>query len=68
MTDEQRMVRDLRAAEVARRKLHESEQERAAALRELVVRALDMGMSVVDVAAYAKLSRQRVYQIRDGRR
>ena len=68
LTEEQRIVRDLTRAEIHRRKLHESEQERATALRELVLRALDAGISAVDVAHYAKLSRARVYQIRDGRR
>ena len=45
LTEEQRIVRDLTRAEIRRRKLHESEQERATALRELVLRALDAGIS-----------------------
>lgn len=67
-TPKDRAARELRYAEIHRRSVKAAGDEAEEAFREKVREALAAGNSVVDVAHWASLSRERVYQIRDSRR
>lgn len=56
----------LATARLAERR--EAEREQEMEWREMIRRALDAGWSVTNIASAAGCSRERVYQIRDGRR
>lgn len=59
---------EIRANRTKRRKAMERVEVIDAELAELVKRALSEGMGPTEIARIAGLSRERIYQIRDGRR